>query len=472
MNQRHQGAVRTKRHPSRLLVSVLMLCLYRAALGQNAGTNGATGDERPPFGKADPKDARALLARARERITKNDYQRARADLDGAIRLDPTNPDGWRQRAYCGEREGKLESALKDITEALRLDPHSAWAHGSRARLLSQMKDFAAAIPAFDEAIRLYPTDLDARIGRGLALRSLGRINEAMANYDEAIKVLPANAMLHSIRGGLLVKRKEYDKALADFDTVIGLQPNMASAYAGRAGIWGKMRDRDKEIADYTEAIRLAPHVALPWVMRGNCYSAVGLHKKAIADYDQGLRLDPRNPEFYVYRGNEWEKDAIAARVEPEKAMADYNRAIEVDPKYALAYRGRGRLWKYKGELAKAVSNFEELVRQDPQGAAGHRYLARILATCTDANVRNGRRAVAEATRACELSGWTDCFCLDTLAAAYAETGDFDSALKWLNEAIEFDSDAEPPDYFVELGDFGFSDRRDLYQSKKPCRERD
>jgi len=470
MNQQHH-TVRTRPHRSRLLVSIFLLCLHRAALGQNAGTKVATGDERPPVVKADAKDARALLARAREWISKNDYQRARADLDEAIRLDPTNPDGWRQRAYCGEREGKLESALKDITEALRLDPRSGWAHGWRARLLSQKKDFAAAIPAFDEAIRLSPTNLDAYTGRGLALRSLGKIDEAMANYDGAIKVLPANAMLHNIRGSLLAEKKQYEEALADFDTAIRLQPNLATAYAARAGLWGKMHDRDKEIADYTEAIRLAPDVAFPWIMRANCYSAQGLHNKAIADYDQGLRLDLKNPEFYVYRGNEWAKDAIAARVEPENAMADYNRAIEVDPKYALAYRARGRIWKEKGEFAKAVSNFEELVRQDPQGAAGHRYLARILATCTDATVRNGKWAVEEATRACELTGWRNCFCLDTLAAAYAETGDFDSALKWQNEAMKFYPDGALSDYFVEFGDIGFDERRDLYERKRPCRER-
>jgi tetratricopeptide (TPR) repeat protein len=153
-------------------------------------------------------------------------------------------------------------------------------------------------------------------------------------------------------------------------------------------------------------------------------------------------------------------------------MADYNRAIEVDPKYALAYRARGRIWKYGGEFAKVVGNFEELVRQVPQGAAGHRYLARILATCTDANVRNGKRAVAEATRACELTGWKSCLCLDTLAAAYAETGDFESALKWQNEAMKFYPDSEPSDYFVGFDEIGFDERLDLYQKKRPCRERE
>ena len=71
----------------------------------------------------------------------------------------------------------------------------------------------------------------------------------------------------------------------------------------------------------------------------------------------------------------------------------------------------------------------------PDNAEVHRTLARILATCNDNDVRDGNRAVQEAILACELTQWSDPDCLDTLAAAYAEAGDYQSAVQWQTKAI-------------------------------------
>jgi hypothetical protein len=69
-----------------------------------------------------------------------------------------------------------------------------------------------------------------------------------------------------------------------------------------------------------------------------------------------------------------------------------------------------------------------------------------------------------------LTGWKDIFCLDTLAAAYAETGDFESALKWQNEAIRLHPDGPGLTGLGEFGEGDFQCHRALYLSKKSCRE--
>jgi hypothetical protein len=81
----------------------------------------------------------------------------------------------------------------------------------------------------------------------------------------------------------------------------------------------------------------------------------------------------------------------------------------------------------------------------------------------DEKVRDGRKAIASATRACELTKWSDASYLETLAMAYAEAGDFESAVKWQTKANDLCS-------HPDLKTRGES-RRKLYQEKKTIRER-
>ena len=157
----------------------------------------------------------------------------------------------------------------------------------------------------------------------------------------------------------------------------------------------------------------------------------------MADYDEAVRLEPNNPELYVYRGIQWELD-LGERVlgKFSRALADFDRATALDPAYADAYYQRGRIWNWTQQFGRAVREYEALVERNPNHPLGHQALAWTLSCCEDARIRDGRRAVKEATRACELTHWNDENCLDTLAAAYAETGDFSTAVKWVDRAIK------------------------------------
>ena len=67
-------------------------------------------------------------------------------------------------------------------------------------------------------------------------------------------------------------------------------------------------------------------------------------------------------------------------------------------------------------------------------------VAWILTKCPDERIRDGKRAVESATKACELSGWKEPISLETLAAACALSGDFESAVKWQTKANALYSD--------------------------------
>ena len=92
--------------------------------------------------------------------------------------------------------------------------------------------------------------------------------------------------------------------------------------------------------------------------------------------------------------------------------------------------------------------------------ASNRY-AWLLATCPDAKLRDGAKAIELATRACLLTNWRFAECMETLAAANAEAGKFDDAVKWQSKVIE-----QFPSIFRAKER---SSRLELYRSKKTYR---
>ncbi len=282
---------------------------------------------------------------------------------------------------------------------------------------------------------------------------------AFADYNETTRLDPSDAFEYVVRGIEWSRKKEYDRAIADFSEAIRLDPTITFAYMARGFAWERKKEYDKGIADYSEAIRLDPTYALAYNGRGLAWFHKKDYDRAIADYNETIRLDPRDAGAYNNRGN-----ARQRKKEYEKAMADYNEAIRIDPKYAYAYSDRGWAWANKKEYDKAIADYNKAIRVDPSLAAPYDGRSWLRATCPDVKFRDGKKAVEDGTRACELSRWNEANSIGTLAAAYAESGAFEKAVATQQKASALSTDAE--------------DRRKaetrlaLYKEKKPYRQSD
>lgn len=116
---------------------------------------------------------------------------------------------------------------------------------------------------------------------------------------------------------------------------------------------------------------------------------------------------------------------------------------------------------FKGDFDGALTDFNETLKIDPSHAGAQIDLALLMGTCPDEKLRDGKHAVEYATKACKKVNWKGANWLDILAAAYAESGDFDKAVEWQQKAIE---QAAPKDMAE------FESRLKLYQNKKPYRQ--
>lgn len=292
-------------------------------------------------------------------------------------------------------------------------------------------------------------------GHPIESEGTSALDKDIKDETEAIRQDPTNAMAYYNRAISWKAKGDLAKALQDSDEAIRLNPHFSDAYCNRGSIWQHKGELDNALKDYDEAIRLDLKHVNSYFNRGVTWRKKGDLDKAIKDSNEAIRLDPKHPVHYLERANIW-----MAKGDLDKSLEDYDEAIRLHPTFEPAYFNRGLAWKMKGELDNALKDFNKAIQLAPTSVSGYVQVAWLRATSTNQDYRNGKEAIEFATKACELSEWKQFGCLATLAAAYAEAGDFMKAVKWQEKVIEIvpekDKQAE-------------SERLDLYRANKPFR---
>ena len=206
------------------------------------------------------------------------------------------------QGYTDTNAGDYDRAIADYNEAIRLDPKSAIAFSDRGVAYMRKGDLDRAFADYNEALRLNPTYGPAFSNRGVAYWKKGDNVRAFADYNEAIRLNPNYAPAFSNRGFAYWTKGDNVRAFADYNEAIRLNPNYAPAFSNRGFAYWTKGDNDQAFADYNEAIRLEPKNAIAFYRRGLAYMRKGDDDRAIADYNEALRLNPTYTPAFCKRG--------------------------------------------------------------------------------------------------------------------------------------------------------------------------
>jgi tetratricopeptide (TPR) repeat protein len=402
-------------------------------------------------------DAQDLYSRGHTAFSGGDFREAIECFSRAIKLRPDVAAAYRYRAYAYIELGDRVSALNDLDAAIRLKPDDPQTYADRAAELYAQKSYDLAIADCDRVLQLDPGRAALYGLRGRCHAERGDTESALQDYATAITHDPPNASQYLLwRAQLYLQCEDLAAAEADVSAVIQTEPDNPEAFYTRATIRLQSNDILGAIDDYTTALQHHPDHAPALLGRAVCYLMRDDPRASEADSSRAIQLQP-GFKAYEVRGT-----ARRLLGNYSGALDDFNAAIALAPGAVMPYNYRAGIHYAQQNYAAAIRDHMEALKRDPRHAGTFNQLAWIWSTCPDPEVRNGDRARECATRACELSEWSEPSFLDTLAAAYAECGEFDDAIKWQEKALAMVADN--PEKVTD-----YARRLELYQQHKPAR---
>jgi tetratricopeptide (TPR) repeat protein len=305
-----------------------------------------------------------------------------------------------------------------------------------ATYLQKTGRYEASAAQWRQVLELSPDDEAAHRNLGNMLLMTGHREESGAHLSKAteiklraaIEAAPASAPGFNSLGVLLLQTGRVEEAVAQFEKAVELKPDFAAARANLGGALAKLGRPDEALVQLRKALE----------------SDTGY---APAHYNLGLVLSRRG--------------------DADGAVREWRSALAFDPKYAEAHASLGDALAAQGHTAEALEHWSDSLQLQPNDASTLRRAAWALATASDAALRNGAEALALAVRAVGLSGGKDARTLDTLAAAYAEKGQFADAALTARRAQAL---AEQENQSALADQIGI--RIALYEAERPFRDRD
>jgi Tfp pilus assembly protein PilF len=271
----------------------------------------------------------------------------------------------------------------------------------------------------------------AHYSLGRELMNSGRVDEAMTEFQNGLPLDAGHVDAMMDLGVAFAHRGQLGMATNWLARAVRVAPGYSKARVNLALALLQAGDAAGAERQCTEAIRLDAANAGAWSSLGIAVGAQGRSDEAMEDYAKALVLDPDFAEARLYLGREW-----LARARYGDAVSNLDAAARLIPAMPEAHLLLARALAGSRQTGRAIAEFRATLGLNPNQPEALNQLAWILATAADPGLRNGAEAVQMAERACSATSLQQPVYLDTLAAAYAEEGNFDQAARAVQRAGE------------------------------------
>jgi protein O-mannosyl-transferase len=293
----------------------------------------------------------------------------------------------------------------------------------------------------------------------IALVSAGLVNLADTFKKSRVLILTAALCVVAVLATLTWRQAAmYGNIETLWRTTLARNPGCWMAHNNLGIVLFEKGQLDEAIAHYRRTLQMQPNFWDADYNLGNALLGKGEVDEAILYCEKAVAKEPNDPDAQVALAN-----ALLQKKRIDDAIVHYQKAVAMRPDYFLARYGLGHALLEKGQLSaaiehcraallirpghpdchtilaialdesghsvEAIQHYERALEISPQSVSALNNLAWLLATCPDVSRRNGARAIQLAQLADQLSGGTNAVVLRTLAAGYAEAGQFGKAIE-------------------------------------------
>jgi len=229
----------------------------------------------------------------------------------------------------------------------------------------------------------------------------------------------------------LMRKKDYDAAEKACLAFISKGLEVAQVYSHLAQIAMAREDQPQAIEYLKKTVAVGPGTASAQAQLGLLLLEAEDYEQALVHLQEAHQIQPKSAMicYDVAR-------AYYRLGQKEKAVEYCRKSLAQKPDYIEPRTNLGKALFELGDTPSAISVYYTVLEYNAENLKALNFLAWIQATSRDGQLRKPQEALQLAQRAAKAADYKTAEVMDTLAVAYAATGDFAQAVTEANKAIE------------------------------------